>query len=1031
MTKTRCIVWVVFGLVVVLLSGTPLAAEWPDPGVRSTAFVPPDRDGDGRPGEEQSIVERARLYAERHGGVDSLTSTHLLDRARWVDARRRQLSSQGVEGNGWISLGPTNGAGRAAVIAPHPVIQDTLLVGTAGGGVWRTRDGGATWEPLTDHLPDLSVGALQYAPSDPSVVYLGTGEGGGRSGTPFIPGIGLLRSFDSGDTWVLPDTPVASFFYRISIDPRDELGFLAATDQGLLRTTDGGVTWSTVISDLGLRAVADVVRAPDNPDLLWASLFWETSRSASDRILRSTDNGLTWTSVGQGLPDAESHWAFNRISIAVAPTDPRRLYAALTTPVEDEDDPPRARLFMTTDGGDSWSELTEPSEEYPYLWRQGWYDNTLAVDPQNPLGVFAGGVWYVRTTDGGQSWQHLSSDSGFGDDGIPHVDAHHVIWQGPTLWVACDGGVWRSDDRGLTWTDRNNGLITRQYYGIGIDPVHRERVIAGAQDNGTGVRRDSGDNLWDIVIGGDGIECAINPWIPDVMYGSIQYTRVQRSTDGGVSFTDVSPPFDDEAETASFYTPVTLRPNRPWEVFTATSYVWISPDAGNSWRRLGSATENGEWSTDRILQVAVTPADDRVVMVAKGRAVYRTSDGGGAWRITDSRVGLPERIVNHVTLSPFDADAGIACLAGQYTDNLWRTTDGGATWHPASTGLPPFSVQVARWDPTDPDVIFAGTDVGLYRSVDRGLNWAEYGDGLPAVSIHDIRLLPDGSMLRVGTHGRGVWQLNIERPENTKPEIEILQPTALLRLNAGETASFTARVTDNDGDPLRFGWIFTDQWQAVSGRGEAAATATADHVFEIAGRHLAGVHARDSKGGWAATSLEVSVEEPADDCDQPRALNGGGPFPVVTAASNATARPTPSDPLPACEIAGAGFGGLPGSMWFELTPQTSHRYRLIACRSGSAPVLSMWTGDRCGSFTVVAGGCDHGGATALCPDGTVGSAVEVDLDGGETYRVLISETSAQLRGIFELTLECLDGDCPTAPEEVERLRRPARRVRQE
>ncbi len=986
------------------------------PGIAGAAD-PTDRDGDGEPGEAWAIRQRIRAYLERHGRDGRLTGRDQLERSRWGYERfteaGRDRRAKGIDGPGWISLGPANAAGRVAAVAPHPDRPGVVLAGAAGGGVWRTDDDGATWRPLTDGLPDLSVGAVAWAPSDPEIVYVGTGEAG--YAVDFIPGIGLLRSDDGGETWLLPDDVVASQFYALSVDPRDPDRLVAATNEGLLTTDDGGVTWQVRLASPDLMGVTEVLRSPAEPDRLWTAV-WCTSRCPEgiDRVMRSDDGGVSWTSASSGLADTVVlEPVLNRLALTVAPSHPDILYAAVNTG-EREERGPVVAIFRSDDGGGSWSRVA--ADPGPYLGMQGWYDNALTVHPLDPDHVVGSGIWYVVTTDGGASWTEVNPyavGDGMGGDGVPHVDGHDLQWQGDRLWLGCDGGVWVSDDGGLHWLPRNTGLVTRQYYGIALDPIRRDRVLGGTQDNGSDLRVDATDDGWVDVLGADGFECQINPLLPDVMYGSVYSTWILRATDGGLGeWTDVSPP--NAGEASPFITPLTMHPDRPWELLTGREVVYRTRDAGDRWTALRTEVlGGGSWSSLPVNAVAVTPAADAVVMAAKGDRVYRSDDDGRTWWMSE----MPA-VVNHVELSPFDADIAFAALA--LTDDgaggLQRTTDGGVTWHTASHGLPPFAVQVTRADPTDPAVVYAGTDVGLFRSTDTGLTWQRYGDGLPAASVHDIRILPDGSMLRVGTHGRGVWELHIPQPENRPPTVSVTRPAGTpLSVPVGDPVTFEATAVDPDGDEIELTWMFGGMWRALStGPQDGPVTASVSQRFERAGSWPVGVHVADTRGAASFARIDVVSSEPGDDCGSPRTTALEPPLPFEVVSENLSTGEQDTDPdVPCADLELDPLSGRYGSIWFEVTPTVGGRYRLTTCGSTADTVLSLWTGPACGPYTAVAGACNDDDAFRTCAADRTASTLDVELVAGVTYRALVGAWADDARGTVRFTVDCLD--CPTDP----------------
>lgn len=489
--------------------------------------------------EGDRIRERIRLYLSRHGEGGRLDPERRLRAIRDDYQRRRSedatrgISTQAIGGTNWISLGPTNGAGRTVSIAPHPTDPATIYIGAAGGGVWKTTDSGTSWRPLTDSLTDLSVGAVTFAPSDPNIVYLGTGEG--SVAIDFIPGIGFLKSTDGGENWILPSSVVAEKFYRILVHPTSPLEVIAGTSQGGLRSTDGGATWTTVIDPNVFGHVTDIVRHPTNPLILYATTWdvfgWCVRRGCgiqSSRVLQSTDGGVTWRKRSRGLPVSDSTDRVNRLSIAISPSNPSVLYVA-TSILETALGQDLSHIYKSTNEGASWSELTSLSTHSSFLVRsylggQAWYDNTIIVSPTNENVVIAGGVRYVRSTDGGTTW----STPPFEGSRV-HVDAHDLRYQGSRLYIANDGGVWSTDDDGETSTEHNTGLVTRQYYAMANDPANRNRICAGSQDNGTDWRPDAGGTLWTNVLGGDGFDCAFSPGVPSIAFGTIQGASIFRT----------------------------------------------------------------------------------------------------------------------------------------------------------------------------------------------------------------------------------------------------------------------------------------------------------------------------------------------------------------------------------------------------------------------------------------------------------------------------------------------------------------------
>jgi len=958
-----------------------------------------------RDDESRSIIERIKLYRESHGVMGVLDSKQMLERARWGYARwlsAEQLrTTKGATVDGWVSLGPSNGAGRMTALAPHPAGDGTLLAGAASGGVWKTTDQGLSWRPLTDGLADLSVGAVTYAPSNPDIVYIGSGEAG--LGSFFVPGIGLLRSDDGGETWFLPQPGevVAEQFFALSVDPRDEDRVLAATERGLFATADGGVSWDLLLNHPDLYGVTEILRSPSDPDRLWSALWcFSLCPDGLARVMTSPDGGVTWDPAVDGLPDALfNNPIANRIALTVAPSDDRVLYTALNTSHYTPQGPEVA-IYRSSDGGSTWTNTSDPGS---YLLSQGWYDNAITVDPADPNVVVAAGVWYVRSTDGGANWttmDPIAAGDWMGTETLPHVDGHAFAWQGDTLWLGCDGGVWLSDDSGSSWDGRNRGLVTRQYYGFDIDPIRGDRVLGGTQDNKTNLRLGPDDDDWEWVLDGDGFECAINPLVPDLVYGTIYGTLVFRSFDGGFYWENISP--STGGDSTPFATPLTMRSDLPWHLFTGSSRVWKSTNAGTSWSALSTEVEVGEWSFDVVRSVAITPVDDNRLMIGKGAAVYSSSDVGSSWRISPTTT-----FVNSIAISYFDTDLAVAGLARtpEGEAQLMRTSDGGHTWHAADTGLPPFAVQVVRWHPHDPDLVFAGTDVGLYRSSDGGLSWFPVGDGLPTASVHELRIAADGSRIVVATHGRGIWELGLTEPVGEPPSVVLDGPAIAV---IGETVSFTAAAADPDGDHLELRWLSSDDWRLIEGdAGDGAVISTLDRIFSAGGQILVAANAVDDTGRTGFDSMLVTAYEPGDDCATPRVIPGGGPWPHTILTENRGATIGSDDPVVPCTTwYGDPDSGRWASIWLEFTPLMTGIYTFSTCGSIPDTALSAWTGPACGPYEPIDGACSDDDRLRNCVGRDTDSWLELELAANTTIRVMIGTTEDTELGDLRITVDC-------------------------
>ena len=971
------------------------AAE-PDKSPRTLSVSPEDEDGPSQ------IRERVRLYLDRHGDRGAIDperrrSAVAAEYARFREEQkgRRPMTIGGTQ---WVSLGPTNGAGRMTAIDFAPNQTGTAYAGSAGGGLWKTIDGGGSWTVLTDGLNDLAVGAVAVAPSDGNVIYLGTGEGG--YAIDFIPGIGLLKSIDGGATWNVPSTVVATKFYRISVHPTNPQELVAATDRGAIRSTDGGNSWTTVISRSAYGDVPDLVRDAANPSTLYATT-WCVSGNCTNRVskvLKSTDGGATWSEKSSGLPAVAGSDPFQeRLSIAISPSSSSTLYAARA--IAPASGSTLSHIYKTTDGGSTWRELGLSTTQNRYMADQAWYNNVLVVSPGDPSILIAGGTTYLRSTDGGTTFSQAFS-------GV-HVDCHDLKYQGSTLWVANDGGVWTTTDDGRTATAHNDGLVTRQFYALAIDSTNRNRILAGAQDNGTVQRPDSGGTAWRSVIGADGFECGILPGSPGIAFGTIQQGRVFRTKDAAApapAFQEVSPPYE-QGETTPFLSILRVDPASPSTIYTGSYRVWRSRDAGTVWAPLPTTTTDGSsWTTSaRVQAIALSKTDPLLLLVGRrDGTIFRSGDGGQTWV---SGGGLPGSIVNNVEIDPRNSAIAYAALATTTGPSLFKSTNGGVSWAASATGLPLFAAQVVRVDPTDVTDLFVGTDVGVYRSTDSGATWTRFGTGLPSSSVHDLQILDDGSMLRAATHGRGVWELQVTPPGNQLPAAVITLPAGNVSVSPGATVTFAGTVSDPDpADSVTGTWTFSDTATAIPFTGPVA------HTFNQSGLYPVSLAARDSHGAVVAASVLVTVAEPGDSCSTPVVIPGNGPFPYTVLASSDGATREASDGIPACVSSGSGTTA---SVWFEFTPSVGGTYEISTCGTSLDTVVVVYTGPRCGPY--VAMGCNDDAPSGSACEATA-SLVTTALSAGQTVLVQVTGFGPGDAGRFPLTVR-LTGS-PGSPPRV-------------
>jgi photosystem II stability/assembly factor-like uncharacterized protein len=940
---------------------TPATSSPAVSSVRSTANA--EAVDNPPPVEEPEDLEGRTLdYLLRHGDNGKIDPELLLRRTREVhDQLERDIHALGrirpdaIPGSAWVSLGPTNGAGRILSVATDPTVPGAAIVGSAGGGAWKTTNGGQNWTALTDTIPNLAVGAVALAPSSPSVIYLGTGEAGPNGDR--IPGIGILSSSDGGVSWTLPPSVLATGFHRITVHPSNPLELVVGTNAGAYRSTNGiAGPWTQVISAPIYDEVADLVRDPSNPLVIYAAT-WDganctkagcTSSTplvfSSPTVLKSTDGGKTFVAAATGLPVSTMQNRLSRISLAVALSSPQTLYASMST-LDTTTGVEICHVYKTTNGGTSWADtsLAQNSPVNNFLSPQAGYDNTLVVHPSDPNTVLTGGVRYARTTDGGQTWA-TPAFSGI----TVHSDAHDMRYDAAgLLYIANDGGIWTSADNAVHVTPRNDGLVTRQFYFVANDPTNANRIFGGLQDNGTIRRPDAGGTSWDSIVGSDGIGCLVNPAAPSVVYVSTQNENLLRTVEAGAaapSFRTTTPLFQ-PGEGIPFRTLVANDPSNPAVIYTPSYRLWKSVDSGESWIPLPTTTVDGStWRTDRtIAAIAVSRSNPKIILVSLTSAagVFRTTDGGATWRMSVN--GLPVKAVTSIAIDPLDSNRAWLTTAGMLLPPVYTTTDGGSSWTAASNGLPAFSAQTILVDPTDSSTIYCGTDVGVYRSTDGGGSWSRFGTGLPAVGVDDLKALDDGSALRAATHGRGMWELTITGVTNHRPVTSINSPVSM-QIQRGTTLAFNGSATDPDSDPLSLSWIFPDTWDVIP----AANGSPASHTFDRSGRFPVTLRAIDANGAIGASSVEIDVMDAGDSCATPIVIPGAGPFPWSVTVNTEVASRQISDPvngLPCVPF------GLQRTVWLSFTPAISGSYDFSLCGSKASATMVGYTGAACGPYT--------------------------------------------------------------------------------
>lgn len=743
--------------------------------------------------EQQRAYPRSRIPA---GALQR--AQHEL-RARWpAELVRRPLRSLSANTtDAWRALGPApllnRDAGRISSIAIHPDNGDVIYIGAAQGGVWRTNDGGASWTPLTDAECSLAMGSIALDPVDPRILYAGTGELH-FSGDSYY-GCGVLRSADAGETWTQLGASVfdtdagGARISRVLVDPVSAGSTTATTvyvasNFGVFRSTDSGATWTPVLAGIA----TDMVMSPADPRTLYVAIGSVTA-SAGNGVFRSTDGGVSWTRLDGGFPTSD----VGRISLAIAPSAPATLYAA----VQNGFQTPRASgdgqllgIWKSTDAGGTWTKLQATNAS---CGTQCWYDLVIAVHPQDPDRVLFGGVFLYRSVNGGASFNNIVAGT--------HVDQHAIAFHPAnptTVFVGNDGGIYRSNNGGSGWVSINGDLqITQFYAGVSLHPSSAESVLAGTQDNGT--LEFAGAREWPQVLGGDGGFTAIDFLDPNVAYAETQWTPNSnfsgpRRRDAPGMFSELKVSGINLGDRALFIPPLVMDRSDPHVLYFGTFRLYRTSDRGEAWSPISDALSRT--ATGSISAIAPAAADARTVYVGTSDGhLFVTVDGGASWTLRNS--GLPDRYVTDITVDARNQANVIASVSGFGTGHVFRTTNAGLSWQNISGDLPDLPVNAVLIDPSLGELIYIGTDLGVFRSHDGGETWIPFNDGMPNVAVFDLTYSPASGLLVAATHGRGMFGYTPVRAARLVLTQDSLSFTAL-----GDTARLTVAGFDAQGQPI-------------------------------------------------------------------------------------------------------------------------------------------------------------------------------------------------------------------------------------
>ncbi len=723
----------------------------------------------------------------------------------------------------WQFIGPTNISGRCTdVEAVGPKGQSyTIWVASASGGIWKSVNEGVTFEPVFENQGTSTIGDLAIDPSDPEVVWAGTGEANiFRSSNP---GSGVWKTSDGGESWKHMGLEETFTVSRILVHPSNpNIVYVASAghewteneERGLFKTTDGGGNWEKVLYRGPESGVNDVVMDPRDPDVLYATTWQRTRQKWNDPrtyahhrnngVWKTTDGGQSWKQLKKGLPSSRY---MGRTGIDIARSNPDVVYAfvddyEIAYEAEEgeldaygrpkKDVIKGATLYRSDDAGETWrqvSGLTEETKKYMtgHSGTYGWVFGQMRVDPNDEDRVYTLGLWINVSTDGGATFEPIKEKI--------HAD-QHGMWIDPDnsnyILAAHDGGISVSYDRGENWRNLIPELPLAQFYNVACDMHDPFRVYGSVQDHHSFYTEvdlsDGRDQVrpteWNYTLGAEGSTHAVDLRDNNTIYASLFYGKLARSTVEGYPndqewvLPETFP--EDPAFRGQWVAPTLLSHHNPDIVYHGVQYVLRSDDQGGTWERISpdltynDPDKKGDISYQTISALDESPFNPSLLYAGTddGR-LWRTKNGGKSWE--DMRKEpLPVRWISRIVASQHDFGTVYVTQTGRRDDDaavyVWRSEDFGSTWEDISGNIPAGPVNVIREDPGKDSILYAGTDVGVYISTDRGNQWQVLGD-LPCTYVHDLAIHPRDNMVIIATHGRGMFVLDAD-PLNRKPPDE-------------------------------------------------------------------------------------------------------------------------------------------------------------------------------------------------------------------------------------------------------------------
>lgn len=697
----------------------------------------------------ESILQREQFIYERRAGgpgkkIPRDAYEKALEQKKLIPEDRN--SNRQTSTTSWVSVNPsgmfyifTNNnyiSGRTNSIAFDPENVNTMYIGAAQGGVWKTIDNGVHWFLLNDYFGSLASGDIAIEPGGSNILYYGTGELNYSGDSHY--GDGIYKSFDAGSSWtrIVSSSVVGSYISNIVIDPNVPTAntLYCSSNLGVFKSVDGGTSWTNT---LGINTTS-LNMDRNNSNIIYAG-------TNTGKIYKTVNasGACTWTLLTNGLPASGA----GRVQLAISPDNTDYVYASISS------SGPGGfgsllGLYRTINGGSSW---TLQNNSTNYLHFQGWYDNAITVVPGDPNKIVVGGVDIYYSSDGGMTLSQKTIWSTMSSFNFSHADIHCLEYRGGVLYCCSDGGVYKSTNNGNTWSDLNATISTLQYQSADYDPTDPLKLYGGCQDNNKQTSIDGG-NVWNQRTTGDGGYTVVDPVNTNFVYGQYVNGSLHRSMNYGVTFTEIAP---SGSAGGLFYTPYEMAPGDHNTIVFGRSDLWKTNNVQApvpTWGQIGSVSQMG----GPVSAIGISPTNADVIYIGTATGRIRvTNNNGTSWE--PPTTGLPY-------VSDLFVESDLVCYAtfgGTTGVHVRKTINGGTTWTNITGNLPNIAANTIVVKTSPQKMIFVGTDLGVFQSIDDGANWGSFSSGFPNVQVYDLKYKDGPKLLLAATHGRGCFTFDL------------------------------------------------------------------------------------------------------------------------------------------------------------------------------------------------------------------------------------------------------------------------------